>query len=113
MWVRRYPSLEAAVRLSPKGAAEPVWARDGRELFYLEGDKLMRVRVGADTASRFNYEAPTMLLEKSFVRAGQPPSFDVAADGRLLMLSPPPAGPSSPIDVIVNWRDRGANRTTP
>ena len=39
----------AAVRISPNGAAEPVWAKDGRELFYLEGDKLMSVRVGPDT----------------------------------------------------------------
>ena len=54
-----------------------------------------------------------MLLEKSFMRAGQPPSFDVAADGRLLMLGRVPAGPSAPIEVIVNWRDRVAGRTSP
>ena len=113
LWVRRYPTLDAAVRISPNGAAEPVWARDGRELFYIEGDKLMRVRVGADTAARFIYEAPKMLLEKSFVRVGQPPSFDVAADGRLLMLAPAPTDPSAPIDVIVNWRDRSVSRASP
>jgi Tol biopolymer transport system component len=113
LWVRRYPGLDAAVRISPNGAAEPTWAKDGRELFYLAGDKLMRVRVAADNTKRFTYEAPIMLLEKSFVRAGQPPSFDVAADGRLLMLGRAPAGPSAPIQVIVNWRDRGVNRKSP
>ena len=46
LWVRRYPTLDAAVRISPNGATEPVWAKNGRELFYLEDDKLMRVRVG-------------------------------------------------------------------
>jgi Tol biopolymer transport system component len=112
LWVRRYPTLDAAVRISPNGAAEPVWAKNGRELFYLEGDKLMRVRVGPDTA-KFAYEAPVMLVEKSFMRAGQPPSFDVAADGRLLMLDRVPAGPSAPIEVIVNWRDHVARRTSP
>ena len=113
LWVRRYPTLDAAVRVSPNGAAEPVWAKDGRELFYLEGDKLMRVRVGPDTRARFAYQAPVMLVEKSFMRAGQPPSFDVAADGRLLMLGRVPAGPSAPIEVIVNWRDHVARRTSP
>jgi Tol biopolymer transport system component len=113
LWVRRYPTLDAAVRVSPHGAAEPVWGRDGRELLYLEGDKLMRVGVGADTPARFTYEAPKMLLEKSFVRAGQPPSFDVAADGRLLMLGRAPAALSAPIDVIVNWRDRNARPAPP
>jgi eukaryotic-like serine/threonine-protein kinase len=112
LWVRRYPTLDAAVRVSPNGAAEPVWAKNGRELFYLEGDKLMSVRVGPDTQARFAYQAPVMLLEKSFMRAPQPPSFDVAADGRLMMLGRLPAGPSKPIEVIVNWRDYAASRTS-
>ena len=73
----------------------------------------MRVRVGPDTKARLAYEAPVMLVEKSFVRAAQPPSFDVAADGRLLMLGRVPAGPSVPIEVIVNWRDGVATRTSP
>jgi hypothetical protein len=113
LWVRRYPSLDTAVRISPNGATEPVWAKDGRELFYLEGDKLMRVRVGPDTSARLAYQAPVMLVEKAFVRGGQPPSFDVAADGRLLMLGRVPAGPSTPIEVIVNWRNRVAGPTSP
>jgi Tol biopolymer transport system component len=113
LWVRRYPTLDAAVRISPNGAAEPVWARNGRELFYLEGDKLMRVRVGVHTTTGFAYEPPTVLLEKAFMRAPQPPSFDVAADGRLLMLSRVPARPSTPIEVIVNWRNRAPSPTSP
>ena len=93
-------------------SAEPVWARDGRELFYLEGEKLMRVRVEAGTTARFTHQPPAMVLERSFIRSGQPPSFDVAGDGRLLMLSPASASPSAPIDVIVNWRDYVARRTS-
>jgi hypothetical protein len=30
LWVRRYPALDAAVRISPNGAAQPVWAKNGR-----------------------------------------------------------------------------------
>ena len=70
----------------------------------------MRVRVGPDPKARFAYEAPVMLVEKSFMRVPQAPSFDMAADGRLLMLSPVPAGPPAPIEVIVNWRDRVETR---
>jgi Tol biopolymer transport system component len=113
LWVRPYPTLNAAVRISPNGAAEPVWAKNGRELFYLEGDKLMRVRVGTDTKARLAYEPPMMLLEKSFMRAPQPPSFDVADDGRLLILGRVPAGPSAPIEVIVNWRNSVAKPPAP
>ena len=113
LWVRRYPTLDGAVRVSPNGATEPVWSKDGRELFYLEGEKLMIVRVRPDTRERFAHQPPMMLFEKSFLRAGQPPSFDVAADGRLLMLERVPAGPSASIEVIVNWRDHVARRTSP
>ncbi|MEP7305788.1 MAG: hypothetical protein ABJA98_09745 [Acidobacteriota bacterium] len=112
LWVRRYPTLDAAIRVSPNGGDRTGLAKNGRELFYLEGDKLMRVRVAPDTSARFSYEAPVMVLEKSFVRAGQPPSFDVAADGRLLILDRLPAVPSTPIEVIVNWRNPVARPTT-
>ena len=73
----------------------------------------MRVRVGTDTTARFAFEPPMMLLEKSFMRAGQPPSFDVAADGRLLMLGRLAARPSAPIEVIVNWRNSLAKPPAP
>jgi hypothetical protein len=73
----------------------------------------MRLRVGPDTQGRFAYEAPVMLVEKSFMRAPQAPSFDVAADGRLLMLGRPPAVPSAPIEVIVNCRGGIANGSSP
>ena len=88
------------------------WAKDGRTLFYLEDDKLMGVRVAPDTRAGFMYDAPAMLVEKSFMRLSQSPSFDVAADGRLLMLGQVPAGPPAPIEVIVNWRERVAARVS-
>ncbi len=113
LWVRRYPELDAAVRVSPNGAAEPVWAKDGRTLFYLEGDRLMSVRVHAGSATRFAYDSPVRIAENTFLRWGQPPSFDVATDGRLLMLSPLPPAPPAPIEVIVNWPDRVTTRTSP
>jgi hypothetical protein len=105
LWVRRYPALDAPVRVSPNGAAEPVWAKNGRELFYLEGDKLMSATV-RPSSSRFDFEVPVMLVEKSFMRSGQPPSYDVAGDGRFVLLQPTAAAASAPIEVIVNWRSR-------
>jgi len=113
LWVRRYPGLDGAVRISPNSAAQPARSKDGRTLFYLEDDELMGVRVAPDTRAGFAYDAPAMLVEKSFMRLSQPPSFDVAADGRLLMLGRIPAGPPAPIEVIGNWRDRVAATASP
>ncbi|HUE84880.1 MAG TPA: hypothetical protein VMO26_02275 [Vicinamibacterales bacterium] len=76
-----------------------------RELFYLEGDKLMSASVRPAT-TRFEFEVPVTLFEAPVVRSGQPPTYDVAADGRLLMLQTGSAGPAPPIKAIVNWRAR-------
>jgi hypothetical protein len=53
-----------------------------------------------------------MLFEGGYFRGSQPPTYDVAADGRLLMLN---AGTSDQLDtqpftVIVNWLDEVRRR---
>ena len=73
----------------------------------------MRVRVGPETSGRVSF-APSVVVvvEESFLPAPQPPSFDLAADGRLLLLERLPAQPPSPIEAIFNWDHtaRGAHR---
>ncbi|HET9361950.1 MAG TPA: protein kinase, partial [Vicinamibacterales bacterium] len=53
IWVQPYPGPGAPVRVSPDGGVEPVWARNGRELFYLEGRTLMSVAVNAGSTFDF------------------------------------------------------------
>jgi Tol biopolymer transport system component len=55
VWVQPYPGPGDPARVSPNGGADPVWAKNGRELFYLEGRKLMAaVPVGAGPHFGFN-----------------------------------------------------------
>jgi hypothetical protein len=60
------PSQRAG-RRSPNGGNEPVWSRDGRELFYLNGDAMMAVEIR--TSPTFAAGAPRMLFEGRFVRS--------------------------------------------
>jgi serine/threonine protein kinase/Tol biopolymer transport system component len=100
IWVRPFPGPGPAVRISPNGGLEPVWARDGREIFYREGNRLMSVGVSAGTT--LDFKPATPLFESSFVHAGQPPTYDVAADGRFIMIKL--ADPDvSPFTVVLNW----------
>jgi serine/threonine-protein kinase len=67
-------------------AREAVWSRDGRELFYRHGPQMMSVRVSSN-----DREAPgpaTILFEGDYFSTGGPGivNYDVAADGRFLML---------------------------
>ena len=103
IWVRPYPGPGAPVRVSPNGGIEPVWSRDGRELYYLEDAGLMGVAVEA--ADGFDFQPPQLLFENRYVRNPQPPSYDVAPDGRFLMIRPVGDSNLTPRRVVVvqNW----------
>ena len=88
--------------MSPNGGREPVWSRNGREIFYLEGDKLMAVAVADE--QRLRVAPPELLFERAYAGRGgqQPPSYDVAADGRFVTIRREQSGGTS-IFVVQNW----------
>ena len=98
IWVRAYPGPGAPARVSPNGGSEPVWARDGRTLHYVEGRALMAVTV--ETSTGFEFGAPVRLFEDDFRHFQQPPSYDVAADGRFVTIR---SEATPPISVLLNW----------
>jgi hypothetical protein len=100
VWVRPFPGPGAPVRVSPNGGSEPVWAKNGRELFYLQESDMMAVAV--DTASGFNFKPAVRLFETSHLRNNQPPSYDVTVDGRFVVLKPQTTA-DEPITVVFNW----------
>jgi tRNA A-37 threonylcarbamoyl transferase component Bud32/dipeptidyl aminopeptidase/acylaminoacyl peptidase len=102
IWVRPVSDAGAAVRVSPNGGNEPIWSRDGRELFYLEDQTMMSVPVTLGTA--FNFKAPTMLFAINIVRHPQPPSYDVTPDGGFVMVTAEEQA-DVPFTVIVNWAE--------
>jgi hypothetical protein len=103
IWVQPYPGPGASIRVSPHGGADPVWARDGRNLYYLENKRLMAVAVDGGLA--FNFKPPTFLFEMpEFALGPINQSYDVAPDGRFLMIKAASTGASAPpITVILNW----------
>jgi Tol biopolymer transport system component len=99
IWVQAYPDPGAPIRVSPNGGLEPVWGpEEGRELFYLEDDKMMAVRV--ETEPEFRFQPPEVLFEGGY-SLGPRPSYDVGPDGRFLMIKEEEG--SAQINVILNW----------
>ena len=45
VYVRRFPDGSGKVRVSQNGGCKPQWSRDGKEVFYIEGDALFSVPV--------------------------------------------------------------------
>jgi serine/threonine-protein kinase len=88
-------------QVSPDGGVRPRWARDGQELYYVDGAGWI-VRVPITTEPAFTVGAATRVWQTTGAE-----SWDVTPDGQRLVVAAPdaaqPAGASSPITVILNW----------
>jgi Tol biopolymer transport system component len=107
IWVRPYAGSGAPVRVSAEGGAMPVWARNGRELYFINATpkatwRVMAARLDPGPALRFS--SPRQLFETSYALGGQPSSYDVAPDGRFLMLRRDSSRPAEPTHVVLNWQ---------
>ncbi|MGH9256885.1 MAG: hypothetical protein ACRD3C_20170, partial [Vicinamibacterales bacterium] len=91
------------VQVSTDGGIEPAWSRDGRELFYVSGDRMMAVDIR--TTPTLAAGTPRLLFEGRYVRSpNNVAAYDVAADGRFLMVQPlHPDPPTNRIQVVLNW----------
>jgi hypothetical protein len=61
----------------------------------------MSVKVQSSSTA-FEAQPAVPLFAGTYLRNGQPPSYDVAADGRFLMIKPS-GETDAPIAAIVNW----------
>jgi Tol biopolymer transport system component len=100
IWVRPYPGPGSAIRISPNGGVEPLWAKSGHELFYREQTRIMVVAVSATHA--FTFKPAALLFESRFFHAGQVPTYDVAADGRFVMIKLADAA-AAPVNIVLDW----------
>jgi Tol biopolymer transport system component/predicted Ser/Thr protein kinase len=105
IYVQPYPGPGGKWQISTEGGTEPVWNRNGRELFYRSGGKMMAVDI--TTQPTFASGKPRMLFEGQYSPApGTANNFDVSSDGqRFLMIKPNEAGEAAPtqINVVLNW----------
>jgi serine/threonine protein kinase/Tol biopolymer transport system component len=104
VYVRRYPGSERGYRISRGEGREPVWSVDGRELFYRRGNQMVAVEITMETELEVIdhvelWKAPYFSQELFGT------NYDVAPDGRFLMLGVPARPDAEParINVFLNW----------
>jgi hypothetical protein len=81
-----------------------VWAPNGRELFFRQGDQLLAVDV--DTRTGFSAGRPRLVLSGVYAASDGRQDVDVSPDGQtFLMLQPTNESERAPrrINVVVNW----------
>ena len=98
-------------QVSSEGGEEPLWSKDGRELFYRNGPKWMVAEV--TTEPQFKASTPHMLFEGPYLNVPGV-SYDVAADGRFLMLEENyKQPPTFQLQAILNWSEEVKRRVPP
>lgn len=112
VYIRLFPD-GGDQQVSSDGGGQPRWRRDGRELYYVQGDTLMAATV--ITKPGLSIGSPTPLFSDRGLLQPLPGTrqYDVAADGeRFIVATPYAAAGESPaaIRVVQNWYEQFRGR---
>jgi serine/threonine-protein kinase len=102
IYVRRYPELERAWQVSEGGGGQTRWSRDGREIYYRSGGRVMAATFDG-SASEPRLGRPVALFADEYdIGPGiSVPNYDVTPEGRFLFLRRTPA--SGRVQVVLDW----------
>jgi len=100
VYVAPLPGPGGRRQVSTAGGNQPRWRRDGRELFFLAGRKIMAVEIR--TEPTFEAGAPKVLFDPGPL--GTPAGYEVAADGQRFLVAVSDARETAPpFALVVNW----------
>jgi len=106
VYIERFPELGDRRQVSTAGGQQPRWSRDGHELYYLDRDARRLMVVAVTNKAELRLGRPNTLAEGSFVDLTLGHSYDVAPDGRLVMIRRE-AGEAqreaTELHIILNW----------
>ena len=99
IYIQAYPGGGRKWLISSEGGVLPLWRRDGKELFYRSGNKVMSVPL--QLGPELVISKPQMLFEGEFAD-----EFDVTADGqRFVMVKAEKSTPATQINVVLGAFD--------
>ena len=104
IYIQSFPTSGGKVQVSTDGGIQPVWSRDGRELFFRSNTELMVARLGA--ADRPSFETPTPLFRDSYLRPQSEghTTYDVFPDGGFVFIESTERGGTVPsLIAVFNW----------
>ncbi len=117
VYVAPYPAMEPRERISTDGGLHPLWAPDGRELYYRTGaspeeleqralaQKTRVMAVSIETKPGFKAGRPRMLFEGPYFESGH--DIAITPDGKgfiLIRETDSQTGPKG-IEAVVNWSE--------
>jgi len=103
IYVQPFEGSGGWLQISTNGGNDPLWSRDGGEIFYTEQQRVMVAKI--ETEPELRAEEPELLFEGRFIRTPRT-NYDVTADGeRFVMVYPSESGGSErrQLNVVLNW----------
>ena len=106
VYVHPFPALETGRwQISTNGGAHPLWARNGRELLFIDGKGTL-MSVPLLPGSAFNRGPGTPLFEAGHYFVDTARDYDMTADGsRFLFVKNVTELPRPAVVVVANWFD--------
>ncbi|MGH7536403.1 MAG: hypothetical protein ACREMG_12610, partial [Gemmatimonadales bacterium] len=103
VYVQPFPGPGGRWQVSNGGGSEPVWSRNGREMFFWQGDRMMAVPVSG--SSEFAAGRPALLFEGHYERPFARPNYDVYPDGlRFVMIKgSEQESRAHRLNAVLNW----------
>jgi serine/threonine-protein kinase len=103
IYVRPFPGPGGETQVSTEGGDRAVWSRDGRELFYRNGSKLIAVPI--ELKPSFKPGTPRLLWEGNYLVTGH--YFDVMPGAKQFLFIKEVERPhtATGINVVLNWFD--------
>ena len=95
VYLMSYPGSGGRWQISRNGGTHPIWSADGRRLYFRTGDNLMAATI--ETEPVFRSGTPELLIGESYdglLGSIDRANYDVAPDGRILIVRTPGADAS-------------------
>jgi hypothetical protein len=103
VYVRPFPGPDRRWQVSTQGGTRPLWSRNGKEIFYRVGNKMMVVEVSAGVD--LTLSQPRQLFEHRYVFQNVSfANYDVSPDGQRFVMVNDEAG-SGRLNVVLNWTE--------
>ena len=102
VYVQPFPTPGRKVTISTDGGTGPLWSRNGRELFYRNGDAVIAVDV--ETSGEFRPGPPHTLFEGRYASEIFH-NYDISPDGQKFLMVESATEPATEVRIILNWFD--------
>jgi Tol biopolymer transport system component len=102
VYIAAYPTFTGKRQVSVSGGCQPLWRRDGKELFYLTLDgkvEAVDVRAGAT----LDTNPPHMLFRARVAVNPNQGEYCVTGDGKRFIFREPTDAISAPVTIVLNW----------